>query len=87
MSQPPKGHYRSILGERFPNVRIAFTHTPIHGCTRVSPDPILGVLDESSDQYAKWYADGIRNGSLVTITPMEAGDVVFRNNGELFFRS
>jgi hypothetical protein len=82
---PPKGYYRQLLSE-FPQVRIAFTHTPITGCRNIDARPFIEVLDQSTDQYAKFYSDGLRNGSLVTI--IENGvDRIYRNNGELFFTS
>jgi len=84
--QPTKGYYRQLLANDFPMVRIAFTHTPIYGCTRVDPTNVLKVLDNSPDPYAKFYSDGLRNGTLVTI--VENGqEYVFKNNGELYFSS
>jgi len=82
---PPKGYYRELLKSKFPEVRIAFTHTPIIGCTRVNPSPVLEVLDASTDSFAKFYSDGIRNGSLVTIVEGSPNEKIWRNNGELFF--
>jgi hypothetical protein len=84
MNNPPKGYYRQLLSNHFPEVRIAFTHTPIYGCSRVDSNNVLKVLDTSADDYAKFYADGIRNGSLVTI--VENGmEYIYKNNGELYF--
>ena len=80
---PTKGYYRQLLNE-FPEVRIAFTHTPIHGCKRINAEPFIKVLDGLSDQYAKFYADGLRNGSLVTIIESNV-EKVYSNNGELYF--
>ena len=81
---PPKGHYRQILSSHFPEIRIAFTHTPIHGCTKVDCTNVLKVLDASDDPYSKFYSDGLRQGSLVTI--VENGyEHVYKNNGELYF--
>lgn len=82
---PPKGHYKTIIGEKFPNVRIAFTHTPIIGCRRVDYKPILEVLDNSTDVHSKFYSDGIRNGTLATIEEIQA-EKVFKS-GELYFKS
>lgn len=81
---PPKGHYKTIIGGEYPEVRIAFTHTPIIGCRHVNSEPILKVLDESTDTHAKFYANGIRDGSLATIVENNI-DRVWKNNGELFF--
>lgn len=83
---PPKGYYRQLLSSYFPEVRIAFTHTPIYGCTKVDPTNVLKVLDASDDGYAKFYADGLRGGSLVTIVE-NAKEYVYKNNGELYFKS
>ena len=82
--QPTKGYYRQLLANDFPMVRIAFTHTPIYGCSRVDSTNVLSVLDNSPDPYAKFYSDGLRNGTLVTIVE---NDYVFKNNGELYFSS
>lgn len=82
---PPKGYYRQLLSE-FPQVRIAFTHTPIIGCKVINAGPFIKVLDESVDPYAKFYSDGLRNGSLVTIVENSV-DRVYANNGELYFTS
>jgi hypothetical protein len=80
---PPKGYYRQLLNE-FPDVRIAFTHTPIYGCRTINAEPFIKVLDASNDVFAKFYADGLRNGSLVTIVENNV-EKVYANNGELYF--
>ena len=81
---PPTGYYRQLLSSYFPEIRIAFTHTPIYGCSRVDSTNVLKVLDASTDPHAKFYADGIRNGQLVTI--VENGqERTYKNNGELYF--
>jgi hypothetical protein len=83
---PPKGYYRELLKNHFPEVRIAFTHTPIYGCSIVDSENVLKVLDASSDPYSEFYAYGLRNGQLVTI--VENGqEHVYKNNGELYFKS
>lgn len=82
---PPKGYYRQLLSE-FPQVRIAFTHTPIIGCKVINSEPFIKILNESADPYAKFYSDGLRNGTLVTIVENSV-DRVYRNNGELYFTS
>lgn len=83
---PPTGYYRQLLSSYFPEVRIAFTHTPIYGCSRVDSTNVLRVLDASDDPHAKFYANGLREGRLVTI--VENGqERVYKNNGELYFTS
>jgi len=86
MSQAPKGYYKELLKNDLPEIRIAFTHTPIHGCSIVDSSSVLKVLDSSTDQYAKYYADGIRSGQMVTIVE-RGSDYTYRNNGELYFKS
>jgi hypothetical protein len=82
--KPQSGYYRQLLKNDFPDVRIAFTHTPIYGCTKVDADPILKILDNSEDPYAKFYSSGLRDGSLVTIVENSVARV-YKNNGELYF--
>jgi hypothetical protein len=82
--KPQSGYYRQLLKNYFPDVRIAFTHTPIYGCTKVDADPILKILDNSEDPYAKFYSNGLRDGSLVTIVENSVSRV-YKNNGELYF--
>lgn len=84
--KPQSGYYRQLLKNDFPDVRIAFAHTPIYGCTRVNADPILKVLDDSNDPYAEFYSSGLRDGSLVAIVE-DSVDRVYKNNGELYFRT
>ena len=83
MNNPPKGYYRELLCE-FPSVRIAFTHTPIIGCKVIDSKPIIEELEKSTDPHSKFYVDGLKNGTLVTIVENYI-DKVYRNNGELFF--
>lgn len=82
----PKGYYRQLLANDYPMVRIAFTHTPMTNVTRVDNTNILRVLDQSNDVHAKYYADGLRNGSMVTIVENELKDQCFAS-GELYFKS
>jgi hypothetical protein len=80
---PPKGYYRQLLNE-FPEVRIAFTHTPIIGCKIINSKPFIEVLEKSTDPHSKFYSEGLKNGSLVTIVESYV-EKIYRNNGELFF--
>lgn len=81
----PTGHYRKLLKDTHPNVRIAFTHTPIIGCTRINETPILEVLKESDDQYAEYYVNGLESGAMVAIVENSVYKKTYKNNGELFF--
>lgn len=70
----------------YPEVRIAFTHTPIIGCTKIDNTMILEVLRNSEDKYAQYYIKGLEDGSMVTIVEKSYGKV-WANNGELYFKS
>jgi hypothetical protein len=82
--KPTTGYYRQLLRATMPNVRIALSNVPITGCSRIDKEPVLQVLDASTDPYAKYYADGIRSGALTAITENPPPDRVFRS-GELYF--
>jgi hypothetical protein len=86
MKQAPPKYYRNIIGEKFPDVRIAFTHTPIIGCTEIPKEPILKVLRASDDEYAEWYINGLENGAMTTIVENTVADRYFAV-GELYFKS
>ena len=80
----PKGYYRNLISDS--NIRIAFTHTPIYGCTKVDSDKVLKELEASTDQYAHYYIVGLRNGKMVTIVENSVQDKYFAP-GELYFKS
>jgi hypothetical protein len=80
----PKGYYRNLISDS--NIRIAFTHTPIHGCTRIDNTKVLEELEKSTDQYAQYYIDGLKNGNMVTIVENSYSDKYFAP-GELYFKS
>jgi hypothetical protein len=79
---PPKGYYRNLISDS--NIRIAFTHTPIHGCTIVDKSKTLEELEKSNDQYSQYYIDGLKSGNMVTIVENSVHDRYFRT-GELYF--
>lgn len=86
MNQPPKGYYRQLLSDTYPMIRIGFTHTPMYGVTRVDNTNVLKVLDNSTDPYSKYYSEGLRNGTMVTIVENSDTDRYF-SVGELYFKS
>jgi hypothetical protein len=85
MEKPKPGYYRNIL-TKYPKVRIAFTHTPIIGCSVVNSKPILEELRKSNDEFAQYYINGIENNEMVTIVENEF-EKTWANNGELYFKS
>jgi len=84
MNTPPKGHYRTIIGSKHPDVRIAFTNQPIIGCREINKAPIIEAFKESKDVHAEFYAVGLQNGTLVVIVENSSSDKYFRP-GELYF--
>jgi len=80
----PKGYYRNLISDS--NIRIAFTHTPIYGCTKVDSSKIIEELKSSTDEYAQYYINGLENGNMVTIVENTYSDKYFAL-GELYFKS
>lgn len=86
MEKAPTGYYRQLLADSFPMIRIALTHTPMSGVTKVDPTHVLKVFDASNDKYAPYYAAGIRNGDMVTVVENSYIDRYY-SVGELYFKS
>jgi hypothetical protein len=80
----PAGHYRKLLTN--PTVRIAFTHTPVRNCTVIDNSATIKELQQSKDEYAQYYINGLLDGSMVTITENSNDNKVFAP-GELYFKS
>ena len=80
----PKGYYRNLISDS--NIRIAFTHTPIYGCTKVDSSKVIEELKSSTDEYAQYYINGLENGNMVTIVENTYADKYFAP-GELYFKS
>jgi hypothetical protein len=81
---PQPGYYRNLLSDK--NVRIAFTHTPMYGVTRIDNTQVLKELEQSTDEYAQYYINGLKNGQMVTIVENSYSDKYFAP-GELYFKS
>jgi hypothetical protein len=79
----PKGHYRNLISDS--NIRIAFTHTPMYGVTRINNGQVIEELEKSNDEYAQYYIDGLKNGTMVTIVENSHSDKYF-SPGELYFK-
>lgn len=82
----PAGHYRTILKDTYPMIRIALTHTPMYGVTRVDNTNVINVLEQSDDEYAQYYINGLTNGDMVTIVENPQLDTYY-GVGELYFKS
>ena len=85
MQKPPTGYYRQLLKDTYPEVRIAFTHTPIIGCTRIRADIIIFELEACSDPFAAYYVDGLKSGIMVPIVENSNYDKIWAS-GELYFK-
>ena len=82
--KPQPGYYRNLLSDK--NVRIAFTHTPMYGVTRIDNSKVIEELKQSTDEYAQYYINGLQNGEMVTIVENSYSDKYFAP-GELYFKS
>lgn len=85
--KPQPGHYRQILKDTYPFIRIALTHTPMYGVTKVSHDNVIKVLEQSTDQFAQYYIDGLKSGQMVTIIENTGYLDQYFGVGELYFKS
>jgi hypothetical protein len=84
MQQAPRGYYKNLISDS--NIRIAFTHTPIIGCTKVDSSKVLEELKQSNDEYAEYYIKGLESNQMVTIVENNQADRYF-SVGELYFKS
>ena len=80
----PKGYYRNLISDS--NIRIAFTHTPIYGCTVVDSSKVMNELEKSQDEHAPYYLDGLKKGLMITIVENQNSNGYLRP-GELYFKS
>ena len=80
----PTGYYRKLIKDS--NIRIALTHTPIIGCTVIDNTSIINDLENSNDEYANYYLEGLKNGSMVAIVENNYTEQYFAP-GELYFKS
>jgi len=84
--KPEPGHYRQILQDVLPMVRIALTNSPMSGVTKVSDTWVLQILQNSTDTFAQYYIDGLNNGTMITIVENQSRNQYF-SSGELYFKS
>ncbi len=80
----PKGYYRNLISDS--NIRIAFTHTPVYGCTVVDSSKVMNELEQSQDEHAPYYLDGLKRGLMITIVENQNSNGYLRP-GELYFKS
>ena len=83
---PPTGYYKRLLPDTMSHVRFAFTHSPIIGLTIVDSSIVLDVLSKSTDPWAEWYSDKIKEGAI-TVGLLSQNLKMNYSPGELFMRS
>lgn len=83
---PPTGYYKRLLPDTMSHLRFAFTHSPIIGLTIVDSSSVLDVLSESTDPWAKWYSDKIKEGAIAVGLLSQNLNMNY-SPGELFMRS
>lgn len=85
---PPAGYYRQLLPARLSHLRIAHAHTPIRNATihYTYGEPVAKLLDGIADPHSAFYAAGLRDGSLLVISPDSPTERHYAP-GELFFGS
>lgn len=83
---PPTGYYKRLLPDTMSHVRFAFTHSPIIGLTIIDSSSVLDVLSESTDPWAKWYSDKIKEGAIAVGLLSQNLNMNY-SPGELFMRS
>ena len=86
---PPTGYYKRLLPDTMSHVRFAFTHSPIIGLQIIDCSYALDVLSESTDPWAEWYSDKIKEGAIaVGIMPEDLSmNTKVWAPSELFMRS
>ena len=82
--KPTPGYYRRLLSD--PKIRIAFTHTPIVGCSRIDNHTVIEELKNSTDEFADYYITGLENGEMQTIVENQYQQDYYAP-GELYFKS
>ena len=74
--KPQSGYYRNIIGDVFPMIRIAFTHTPMYGVSRVSAENVIELLKNSDDISPKHFP----NTFLFNANCFRWQNITFLNN-------
>lgn len=83
---PPKGYYRNLLKDFDPEIRLAFTHTPIVNCVLINNAEVIKHLEKSSDPHAKFYVEKLKLKKIVAIKEGK-NDQTYWKPGELYFKS
>ena len=88
--KPPTGYYRKLLPEELAHLRLALTSQPMTGVVKHEEiaQELAAYFDRHEDEHAAYYADGLRSGAMIPVTPlsqaMKPGQWA---PGELFLKS
>ena len=90
IKKPPTGYYRQLLPAELSHLRLALTSQPMVGVERHRSliEPLAAYFDKQDDEYAAHYANGLRAGAMIPVTPLaqplKSGSWA---PGELFLKS
>ncbi|VGO13407.1 hypothetical protein PDESU_01964 [Pontiella desulfatans] len=90
IKKPPTGYYRQLLPAELQHIRLALTSQPMTGVEKHPgiAEEMAAYLDKSDDEYAAYYANGLRTGAMIPVTPLSQP---FKQGhwapGELFMKS
>jgi hypothetical protein len=89
-NKPPAGYYRRLLPAELAHLRLALTSQPMVGVERHESliEPLAAYFDKQGDEHAAYYAEGLRTGAMVPVTPLAQADKPDTwAPGELFMKS
>lgn len=90
MNKPTAGYYRQLLPAEMAHIRLALTSQPMTGVEKHTGivEEMAAYFDRLDDPHAAYYANGLRSGAMVPVTPLaqplKQGTWA---PGELFFKS
>jgi hypothetical protein len=88
--KPPAGYYRRLLPAGLAHLRLALASQPMVGVERHEGliGPLAEYFDRQEDVHAAYYAEGLRTGAMVPVTPLAQADKPDTwAPGELFMKS
>ena len=72
IKKPPTGYYRRLLPEGLQHIRLALTSQPMTGVEKHPGiiEEMAAYFDRQDDEHAAYYANGLRTGAMVPVTPL-----------------
>jgi hypothetical protein len=90
IKKPPIGYYRQLLPDSLKHIRLALTGQPMTGVEKYPGivEELAAYFDKQDDEYAVYYADGLRTGTMIPVTPLSQPlKQESWASGELFMKS